>query len=753
MSKLKSFIPVLLATLAGCTASTDNPNTEIAPPRVMVFRVAAKEKDRPQLSGLAFSPDGHLVAADTGTGLQIWRMADGKELPGARKEDERGQCSCLVFSPNGKLLAGAQTWYRDPINDARSCIRIWQFRDGKLEPLHLLCHDSVYLLLPAFSPDSKTIVAGDEMDNLVVWEAETGKEKLRFRGGVAADFTPDGNVMISVGHDGSIRRWKAGTRELLPGKLLCTDYLKVVALAFTRDRSQVAMTDQIAILIKDTRTGKTLHRFQPPGTVCQISYSPDERNLLIHTEDGYLLLSTETGAVAGWLKDKDWASGMTGRITPDGLALACTKDDSVVLHDLGKLLGCEPKTSDEPAIPLSGELIVKPQYVLDLGGLTPQEACDRSAYPMFENSGVELTLKLQNTSKDPIEIRRDSFHSLKPTFFLVGPGALNEPPRFLQTGIGPLGDGEVAPVEPPSIKLRPGEAFHLPVKSFGGKCAWVLPGVYSIYGNLSVNIFPAPKGFDAHADGSAFIPVGCSPVRVKVVAPAKPTAAPKVKPPGLPPLGQLVKPKFDNNLAALRNKLARLTSLGEPEESTLLDALRLLSERYDLTMILDEKAFKKVGKLDIAKTKVKLDRCEETYLHQILQKLLDQVGGTYQLRRDHVLVVPAQGNVREQGMEPIFAWQTARTWRKLNSLCSLQEKPRRMKLSEALQVLVNEREITFWLDAEAFQKAGKPNIAKTQVMFGNRNDARLREILQALLDQVGATFKVDREQVLIVPAR
>ncbi len=117
------------------------------------------------LLGVAFSPDGHLLAAVGGTGyLRLWRLA---AVPGpgvAVRVDPGGRLEAVAFSPDGHLLAAGaadgQVFLLDPatgrpagrpIRDAR--------RDG--------------VASVAFSPDGRLLaVAGGGVTRL--WDTVTG---------------------------------------------------------------------------------------------------------------------------------------------------------------------------------------------------------------------------------------------------------------------------------------------------------------------------------------------------------------------------------------------------------------------------------------------------------------------------------------------------------------------------------------------------------------------------------------------------
>ncbi|MGF1581222.1 MAG: WD40 repeat domain-containing protein [Gemmataceae bacterium] len=81
--------------------------------------------------------------------------------------------------------------------------RIWQSVNSR----------TVYSV--AFSPDGKYVTSGCSGDDVVFWDAKTGKETKRFRGHTstirAETFSPDGRHVYSASSDSTIRKWDVKT--------------------------------------------------------------------------------------------------------------------------------------------------------------------------------------------------------------------------------------------------------------------------------------------------------------------------------------------------------------------------------------------------------------------------------------------------------------------------------------------------------------------------------------------------------------
>jgi tetratricopeptide (TPR) repeat protein len=100
----------------------------------------------------------------------------------------------------------------------------------------------------------------------------------------------------------------------------------------------------------------------------------------------------------------------------------------------------------------------------------------------------------------------------------------------------------------------------------------------------------------------------------------------------------------------MKNRLGRPVSLdkGFPDNTTLREALEFLSDRYDVTILVDGQAFKAEGTDAIEDQTVKLPRMTNVSLATVLRLLTAQVNGTYLVRRDFIEVTTGQRAVAEK---------------------------------------------------------------------------------------------------------
>lgn len=113
-------------------------------------------------SDIAFSPDGHLVAADTATGLFLWKTLDGTELLGGNPGINS---MAVAFSPDGRFLAYSEIGEKFDV--------VISSPDGNEKIRTLEGHPAPVGLL-FFSPDSSLLLSSDWVETRI-WQVEDGQ--------------------------------------------------------------------------------------------------------------------------------------------------------------------------------------------------------------------------------------------------------------------------------------------------------------------------------------------------------------------------------------------------------------------------------------------------------------------------------------------------------------------------------------------------------------------------------------------------
>jgi WD40 repeat protein/serine/threonine protein kinase len=178
---------------------------------------------------LAFSPDGKKLLSGSSDGTaRVWDLT---RKPGPLEiRDGTGQITGLVCSADGNwIAAGQRTWVR--LYDARSGAFKRQFATPRPAGERQRAVSRV-----AFSPDGKSLAAGDRNGAIHLWSIETGKQVATLdevmglrhlkneRAVTALAFSPDGQYLVcghglpmaSVGNHKQVARvWDAKAKKIL----------------------------------------------------------------------------------------------------------------------------------------------------------------------------------------------------------------------------------------------------------------------------------------------------------------------------------------------------------------------------------------------------------------------------------------------------------------------------------------------------------------------------------------------------------
>jgi WD40 repeat protein len=163
----------------------------------------------PVVNGLAFSPDGSLLAV-TGYHEVLLHKADGSGLV-ARLVGLSERAQAIAFSPDGKWLAVTGG---DPGRFGE--IQLWNVEKRKLKMSIPLTFDTIYGV--SWSHDSKLVAFGCADNSLRAIEADTGKQVL-FQGAhndwvLDTVFSLKGTHLISVSRDRSMKLTEVSTQRM-----------------------------------------------------------------------------------------------------------------------------------------------------------------------------------------------------------------------------------------------------------------------------------------------------------------------------------------------------------------------------------------------------------------------------------------------------------------------------------------------------------------------------------------------------------
>ena len=231
------------------------------------------------VSALAFSPNGVLIAAASGSSIEIVDLQSGEVTL-------LGQVSkqpSLVFSPGGKSLASASA-------EARCEIRVWNLQTGQMRVLKDSCKGPSSIF---FSPDGRQLAAADsELSNpaIRVWDLETGTSRVLGRSTrqiTSIAWLPDGKHLASGSWDETLRLWNVHTGEPRMLGENCSCVCRI-ALSTKGDRLAAYGLDG-KLRVWDMTTGRSRTIGECFG-VNSIAFTNSSRALVTASDDGTLRL-------------------------------------------------------------------------------------------------------------------------------------------------------------------------------------------------------------------------------------------------------------------------------------------------------------------------------------------------------------------------------------------------------------------------------------------------------------------------------
>ncbi len=263
------------------------------------------------ISGMAFSPDGSLLATVSMGDIALWRISDGHQVR-TMSGGEEGAAINVAFSPNGRFLA---------VGTGDGTVQLWRVADGTLENTLEGHTDAVNDL--AFPADGHLLVSASDDKTVRVWQVSDGKALRTLQIGSEVDdvaLSPDGSLLATLAGGTTLQLWQVADGQPL-GRVEVIGSVNTVAVS--ADSRLVAAGSEAGIVrVWQASDGKVLHTFKKLGApVSKVAFLPKGNLLAAGLEDGTLRLwQVSDGSPRPTLSLGDDVSHIT--FSPDGSLLA-----------------------------------------------------------------------------------------------------------------------------------------------------------------------------------------------------------------------------------------------------------------------------------------------------------------------------------------------------------------------------------------------------------------------------------------------
>jgi WD40 repeat protein/transcriptional regulator with XRE-family HTH domain len=289
---------------------------------------------------VAFSPDGHLLAAAYNDGyVRLWNPVTGQTVGSPVPVDTGpgGGVNGVAFSPDGKLLASA---------DADGYVRLWNPVTGQAVGAPFLAATTGGVYGVAFSPDGTLLATAGGDGTVRLWNPATRRAagapllastNPRAGGGVyGVTFSPDGKLLAAADADGYVRLWNPVTGQAVGAPFLAVTNKGVLGVEFSPDGTLLASAGgEGTVRLWNPVTGQAVGAALPAvtnGNVTEVAFSPDGKLLASADTAGYVRLwDPATGHAVGAPFLAATTGGVNGvAFSPDGTLLAAAGGDGTV---------------------------------------------------------------------------------------------------------------------------------------------------------------------------------------------------------------------------------------------------------------------------------------------------------------------------------------------------------------------------------------------------------------------------------------
>lgn len=293
-------------------------------PKDASLAFALKVGPLPQITALAYSPDGKRLAVGGYRAVMIWDTTSGK--PTACLALLSGSALGLAFRPDGTQLAVA-----GGATGAGGEVRVYDAKTFALVGSPLVGHtDVVYSV--AWSPDGSRLATASHDKTARLWEWPSGKELKTFKDHSDAVtrvcFAPDGKSVYTASQDHNVRRFDVATGAVLK---VFTGHSEAVTALVVKDGGRIVSAGvEPRLRWWNVENGETTNYNDGHGApINELVLSKDGKMFASASADATVRLWNENGgAIRALAGATDWLYAVA--LSPDVKFAAGAGSDGLV---------------------------------------------------------------------------------------------------------------------------------------------------------------------------------------------------------------------------------------------------------------------------------------------------------------------------------------------------------------------------------------------------------------------------------------
>ncbi|KAJ1551779.1 POC1 centriolar protein A [Nowakowskiella sp. JEL0078] len=283
-----------------------------------------------QVKGVAFSPDGTLVAsASFDETIKIWSVETGEMLKSLK--GHTSYITSVAFSADGLNLVSTS---RD------ETVRIWSVTGEELKTFK---GHTGWVNSAAFSPDGQLIASASDDESIRLWSVVSGHQVKSLIGHSrqikSVAFSGNGKWLVSGSFDRSVKIWAVTGEEAVKS----FDAGGVNCVAFSLDSKIVASGDERGVKVWSVESGEMLYSWNS-SFVLSVAISNDGKTLVSGTTEKIVTVFTlESGQEVQTLEGHSDYVESVAFSTDNRFVVSGSQDKSIKIWAIGSGDAVEPK--------------------------------------------------------------------------------------------------------------------------------------------------------------------------------------------------------------------------------------------------------------------------------------------------------------------------------------------------------------------------------------------------------------------------